>query len=62
MKNVAQLLNEVIALGAGRAKDFTRILALLEAGSVTPEDIAALAERHRLAEAWKRFKTRFLDD
>ena len=52
----------VIALSAGRAKDFTRILALLEAGSVTPEDIAALAERHRLAEAWKRFKTRFLDD
>lgn len=52
----------VIALSAGRAKDFTRILALLEAGGVTPEDIAALAERHRLAEAWKRFKTRFLDD
>ena len=52
----------VIALSAGRAKDFTRILALLEAGSVTSEDIAALAERHRLAEAWKRFKTRFLDD
>ena len=52
----------VIALSAGRAKDFTRILALIEVGSVTPEDIAALAERHRLAEAWKRFKTRFLDD
>jgi len=52
----------VIALSAGRAKDFTRILALIEAGSVTPEDIAALTERHRLAEAWKRFKTRFLDD
>lgn len=52
----------VIALSVGRAKDFTRILALLEAGSVTPEDIVALAERHRLAEAWKRFKTRFLDD
>ena len=52
----------VIALSAGRAKDFARILTLLEAGSATPEDIAALAERHRLAAAWKRFKTRFLDD
>jgi len=52
----------VIALSTGRAKDFARVLALLEAGSVTPEEIAALAERHRLADAWKRFKTRFLDD
>ena len=52
----------MIALSTGRAKDFARVLALLEAGSVTPEEIAALAERHRLADAWKRFKTRFLDD
>ena len=51
----------VIAIGAGRAKDFARILALLEAGSVTPEEIAGLAERHGLAAAWKRFKSRFLD-
>lgn len=50
----------VIALSTGRAKDFVRILALLEAGSVTPEGIAVLAERHGLAEAWNRFKMRFL--
>ena len=52
----------VIALSAGRAKDFTRILALLEAGSVTPERIGALADRYGLSAAWQRFKTRFLDD
>jgi hypothetical protein len=52
----------VIALGVGRAKDLTRVLALLESGSVTPEGIAILAQRHGLSEAWSRFKTRFLDD
>jgi hypothetical protein len=52
----------VIALSVGRAKDYARILALLEAGSVTPEGIAILALRHGLSGAWARFKTRFLDD
>jgi hypothetical protein len=51
----------VIALSVGRAKDFTRILALLEAGSVTPQGIATLAQKHGLADAWIRFKRRFLD-
>lgn len=52
----------VIALSVGRAKDFTRILALLEAGSVTQEGIEPLAERHGLSDGWQRFKRRFLDD
>lgn len=52
----------VIALSVGRAKDFTRVLALLEAGSVTPEGIETLADRHGLSNAWQRFKRRFLDD
>ena len=52
----------VIALSVGRAKDFARILALLEAGSVTPEGIAILAQRHGLSDAWTRFETRFLND
>ncbi len=52
----------VIALSVGRAKDFMRILALLESQSVTPEQISHLAVRHGLAEAWRRFETRFLDD
>jgi hypothetical protein len=52
----------VIALSVGRAKDFTRILALLESESVTREQIERLAARHGLSEAWRRFATRFLDE
>ena len=52
----------VIALSVGRAKDFARILALLEGGAVTPEEIAILAQRHGLSDAWTRFTRRFLDD
>ncbi|MGH9366857.1 MAG: hypothetical protein ACRD3M_04185 [Thermoanaerobaculia bacterium] len=50
-----------IALSVGRAKNFARILALLEAGSVTAEEIQKVALRHGLADAWKRFRQRFLD-
>ncbi|MGH7895884.1 MAG: hypothetical protein ACREQL_14525 [Candidatus Binatia bacterium] len=52
----------VIALGVGRAKDFTRILALLESQSVTRPQIGKLAMRHGLSEAWRRFESRFLDE
>ena len=41
----------VTALSAGRVKDLTRILALLEAGSVTPEGIGSLADRYGLSDA-----------
>ncbi len=51
----------VIALSVGRPKDFARILSLLEARSVTRSEIASLAERHGLAEAWDRFAARFPD-
>lgn len=51
-----------IALSGGRAKDFTRILALLEAGSVRPEQIADLALKHGLSDAWRRFERRFMDE
>jgi hypothetical protein len=52
----------VIALSVGRAKDFARILALLESGSVSRGQVARLAARHGLAEAWTQFEARFLDD
>ena len=52
----------VIALSVGRAKDFTRILALLESGSASRESIESLATRHSLADAWRRFENRFLDE
>lgn len=50
-----------IALEAGRAKDMARILALLESASVTPDAVGAIAARHGLQDAWKRFVTRFLN-
>lgn len=49
----------VIALSVGRAKDFARVLALLESGSVTRPEIEQLAARHGLAAAWERFEGRF---
>lgn len=39
-----------------------RILALLESGSVTREGVAALASRHGMTDAWKRFEERFLNE
>ncbi|MCD4749224.1 MAG: hypothetical protein K8R59_07610 [Thermoanaerobaculales bacterium] len=49
----------VIALSVGRAKDFARILALREAGSVDDEQIFVLADHHGLADAWQKFLVRF---
>ena len=52
----------VLALSVGRAKDFARVLALLEAGSVSREQLADLARHHGLGEVWQRFERRFLDE
>lgn len=49
-----------IALSVGRAKDFLRIVALLETGSTSVAEIETLAARHGLSEAWKSFKLRYL--
>jgi len=49
----------VIALSVGRAKNFARILSLLESGSVTRQEIGPLAARHGLSAAWRQFETRF---
>lgn len=48
-----------IALSVGRAKDHARVLALLESGSVTRDELELLATRHGLAAAWNRFEGRF---
>jgi hypothetical protein len=52
----------VIALSASRAKDYAWVLGLLESGSVSREQIARLAARHGLADAWTRFQARFLNE
>lgn len=51
----------VIALSVGRAKDFARVVALMESGSVTREQLGELAARHGLAGAWSKFVARFLE-
>lgn len=50
----------LIALDTGRAKDFARILALLDSRSVTVESIASLADHHGLGGKWQQFQSRFL--
>lgn len=52
----------VIALKAGRAKDYARILALLESEVVSVKEIAELAMIYDLASDWQRFTRRFLDE
>ena len=52
----------VIALSVGRAKDFTRILSLLESGAVTRQELRQLADRHGMSESWQKFERRFLDE
>lgn len=51
----------VIALSVGRAKDYARILALLESSALTRNEIARLAAQHGLSEAWRSFEARFGD-
>jgi hypothetical protein len=52
----------VLALSVGRAKDFARVLALLESDHVSRERIVNLARQHGLQEAWSRFERRFLNE
>lgn len=52
----------VIALSVGRAKDWTRILSLLESGSVSEDDIGRLSDRYELLPAWRSFQKKFLRD
>ncbi len=51
-----------IALATGRAKDFSRILQFIEAGSLDCGQLDAVLVRHRLLEKWERFGQKFLHD
>ena len=51
----------VIALSVGRPKDFARILALLESGSISEQSIDALSATHTLSAKWNDFRKKFLD-
>jgi len=58
MKEVAELLNAMRA--AGVISDYA--LFGLESASVSRGQVARLAARHGLTEAWRRFEARFLDE
>jgi hypothetical protein len=49
----------LIALSAGRPKDYARVLALAENGSVSLDGLVLLAKRHGLSGQLQRFRARF---
>jgi len=62
LRVVSAVYLAVIALATARAKDYARILALLENGAVQAAAIERVAAKHNLSDAWSRFRLRFLDD
>lgn len=50
-----------IALDAGRAKDFSGILALLKSNAVSPNDIEKLASSFGLQSKWIAFREKFIE-
>ncbi len=51
----------LIALSAGRVKDFMRILALIESKAVSEKEIQELSQKYGLTNQWIQYKKRFLD-
>ena len=49
-----------IALKTGRAKDFARLLAFMEAKVADSAVLRELLNRHHLTDAWERFEKRYL--
>jgi hypothetical protein len=50
-----------IALQTGRAKDFTRLLAFVESGTLAADKLKEIFVRHQLADAWSRFEAKYLN-
>ena len=49
-----------IALQTGRAKDFARLVAFVESGTLTADQLTDILARHDLADAWNRFEAKYL--
>jgi hypothetical protein len=52
----------LMALKTGRAKDYARMLALMESNAVTREKITQMSAENDLAEQWTRFEENFLNE
>jgi len=50
-----------IALQAGRAKDFTRILQFIESGTLDADKLDQVLARHGLLAKWEQFGHKFLE-
>lgn len=50
----------LMAIKTGRAKDYLRVVALLEAGATTEDTLATLAAQHDLWPLWQAFQERYL--
>ena len=51
-----------IALRAGRAKDYARIVQFLELGVADLDRLNGILVRHGLADKWERFKRKYLEE
>ena len=51
-----------IALQTGRAKDYTRLLAFVESGTLDAEKLTDILARHDLRAAWGRFEAKYLQN
>jgi hypothetical protein len=51
-----------IALKTGRNKDYGRILQFLEQGCLDRNKLESILDRHGLAERWKKFRQRYIDE
>lgn len=62
LKVVSAEFLALMALKTGRAKDYARVLALMESNSITREKIAQMSAANNLLEQWSRFEKRFLNE
>ncbi len=51
-----------IALRTGRAKDFTRVLQMLEQKATDRDKLDRILSKHGLEEKWAKFRQRYLDE
>jgi len=49
----------MIALDAGRPRDFDRIIRMMEAGAIDADGLQRLAERHGLSSKLRAFRSRY---
>jgi hypothetical protein len=49
-----------IALQTRRPKDFARLLTFVESGTLKPERLEEILQRHHLVDAWNQFEVKYL--